>query len=405
MPYTFKCKELDLQGRVSETYYKADSKEEVVHLIRSKGNTPVKITLDEEAVERNTELVLFKPKVKTKDIAIFCKQLSTMLSAGMPLTNSLEVLINQSDNKTLKSAVKEMATQVQKGNVLSAAMRQHKKVFPQLLINMVEAGEMTGNLDNVLLKMTDHYTKENRINAKIKGAMMYPLILSILATSVVIFLLVFIMPTFVEMFVSSGVPLPLPTRIMLAISNAIQTYWYLFILAFAGIIFAVRRALNTREGKTFFDNVKLSIPGIRVHIAKIATSRFTRTLSTLLSSGIPILQALEAAANVTNNMVVINGIEEVSEEIKKGSNLSLLLKRVGVFPPMMISMVGIGEESGALEDMLEKTADYYDEELDVAIQKMISIIEPVMIIVMAVIVGFIVISMIMPMFDMLKTVA
>lgn len=402
---TYKCKELDLQGRISETFYRGETKEEIIQMIRSKGNTPVKITLVEEESQNVKDIKIFRTRVKIKDIAVFCKQLHTMLAAGMPLLNSLEVLIHQSDNKTLKMTVKEMATEVQKGDVLSVAMKKHPKVFPVLLMNMVEAGELTGNLDGVLARMSDHYAKENRINSKIKGAMMYPMVLSILAVSVVIFLLVFIMPTFIEMFVSSGIELPLPTRVLLGFSNALKNYWYLFILGFGGLTYAVNRFKKTPQGKLLVDTMKLRIPFIKINIAKIITSRFTRTLSTLLSSGIPIIQGLEAAANVTNNQLVINGIADVAEEIKKGSNLSSLLKSVGVFPPMMISMVSIGEESGALESMLEKTADYYDEELDIAIQKMIAIIEPLMIIVMALVVGFIVIAMMLPMFDMLKTVA
>ncbi|MBF4693852.1 type II secretion system F family protein [Fusibacter ferrireducens] len=404
MAGTFKCKELDLKGQVNEVFYKAESKEEVIQLVRAKGNSPLKITQEEESSKDLSEVKFFEPKVKLKDIAIFCKQLSTMLAAGMPLLNSLEVLISQSDNATLKKTIKEVATQVQKGDVLSVAMGRYQKVFPVLLIRMIEAGEMTGNLDGVLIRMTEHYTKENKINSKIKGAMIYPMVLGILVVVVVVFLLTFVMPTFINMFVSSGVKLPLPTRILLGFSDAIRQFWYLFIAGFALVSFGMRSLLKTTEGKRAFDRLKLKMPMIKVNIAKIATSRFTRTLSTLLGSGIPIIQALDSAARVTNNMVVIDGIEKVSEDIKKGVKLSLLLKEIGVFPPMMISMVNIGEESGALEDMLEKTADYYDEELDSAIQKMIAIIEPVMIIGMALIVGFIVISMMLPMFDMFKTI-
>ncbi|GAU79398.1 type II secretion system F family protein [Fusibacter sp. 3D3] len=404
MAATYKCKELDLKGQISEVFYKAESREEVVQLVRAKGNSPLKITKEEESSKDLSEIKLFATKVKLKDIAIFCKQLSTMLSAGMPLLNSLEVLVYQSDNATLKMTTKEVATQVQKGDVLSAAMGKFPKVFPVLLIRMIEAGEMTGNLDGVLIRMTEHYTKENKINSKIKGAMIYPMVLGVLVIVVVVGLLVFVMPTFVDMFLSAGVKLPLPTQVLLGISDMIKHFWYLFIIGIGASFFTIRTLLKTDNGKRFFDRLKLKTPVIKVNIAKIATSRFTRTLSTLLGSGIPIIQALDSAGRVTNNMVVIDGIEKVSEDIKKGVKLSALLKDIGVFPPMMISMVNIGEESGALEDMLEKTAEYYDEELDAAIQKMIAIIEPVMIIVMALVVGFIVIAMMLPMFDMIKTV-
>ncbi len=404
MANTYVCREIDMGGKIVENTYKAESQDDLIQMIRAKGHTPVRI--EKEAVKGQdvSTLGFFKPKVKAKDVAIFCKQMHTMLFAGMPLLSALEVLENQSENKTLKATVKDMSMQVQKGEVLSTTMKRHPKVFPPLLTGMVESGELTGNLDNVLERMSTHYTKENRINSKIKGAMVYPAILSVLAVSVVIFMLAVIMPTFVGMFEGSGVPLPAPTRFLMGLSDAIRDYWYVFIAVIAGIVFLIRRITKTVEGKRFFDKLKLSMPLIKGPIAQIATSRFTRTLSTLLASGIPIIQALESSSRVTNNRVVIDGIDQVTEDIKKGASLSVLLKKVGVFPPMMISMVGIGEESGSLEGMLERAADYYDEELEAAIQKLVSMIEPLMIVVMGVVIGFIVISMMLPMFDMIKTV-
>ncbi len=400
MVNVYRCKEIDLKGRVIETVYRAESKGEVINLIRSKGHKPVAVNIEAEKGNDIAQFELFQKKVKVNDISIFCKQMHTMLNAGMPLLTSLDVLGAQTENTTLAKTVKQMATQVQKGDILSVSMKQHPKVFPSLLISMVEAGELTGNLDNVLLKMSEHYTKENRINSKIKGAMMYPTILSVLVVVVVVFMLTFVLPTFVTMFNQTGDALPLPTRIVMGISAALKTYWYLFLGGVAILVYTFRRIGKSVEGKRAFDKIKLKMPILKTSIAKIATSRFTRTLSTLLASGIPIIQALETSAQVTGNQVVIDGIQVVSEDIKKGIVLSTLLKKVGVFPPMVISMVNIGEESGALEEMLAKTADYYDEELDAAISKMISFIEPMMIIIMALVVGFIVVAMLLPMFDM-----
>lgn len=401
---TYQCKEIDLDGKLLSTNYRAESKEEVVQMIRSKGHTPVKIGVEETKGQDLADLSFFQPKVKVKDVAIFCKQLHTMLHAGMPLITALDVLMNQTENKTIRATVKDMVNMVQKGEILSTAMKRHKKVFPSLLVSMVEAGEMTGNLDSVLERMSEHYVKENKINSKIKGAMMYPMILSILAVGVVTFLLVFIMPTFVGMFQSSGVALPLPTRILMGISEILQAYWYIVIAVVAGIGFALKQLVSTPSGKLFFDQLKLKLPVIGPSVAKIATSRFTRTLSTLLASGISLIQGLETAAFVSGNQVVINGVGRMIEDIKKGASISSRLKSVGIFPPMMISMVSIGEESGSLEEMLEKTADFYDEELESAISRMVSVIEPLMIVVMALLIGFIVIAMMMPMFDMMNTV-
>ena len=404
MTSTYLCKEIDLDGKVLSTSYKGETKEEVVQMIRSKGHTPVKVEVEASKGQDVASMSIFQPKVKVKDIAVFCKQLHTMLHAGMPLITALDVLQGQSENKVIKRTVKDMVAQVQKGEVLSTAMRRHKKVFPNLLVSMVSAGEMTGNLDSVLQRMSEHYVKENKINSKIKGAMMYPMILSILAVGVVTFLLVVIMPTFVGMFQSSGVALPLPTRILMGISDVLQTYWYIVIAVVLGIGFTFRQVVSTPQGKLVFDKIKLKLPVIGSSVAKVATSRFTRTLSTLLASGISLIQGLETAASVSGNQVVINGVSVMIEDIKKGASISSRLKSVGVFPPMMISMVSIGEESGSLEEMLEKTADFYDEELESAISRMVSVIEPLMIVVMALVIGFIVIAMMLPMFDMMNTV-
>lgn len=404
MAETYKYKGLDSSGRVIEGVFHANSKDEVIKLIRDKGQSPIKVEKDEAKSKDIKDYELFKPRVKVKDISVFCKQLYTMLNAGMPLTNCLDVLATQTENKTLKKSVKEMSSQVQTGAILSEAMKNQKRVFPNLLITMVEAGEMTGNLDNVLARMSEHYEKENKINSKIKGAMVYPAILSIAAIGVVIFLLTFIMPTFIGMFTSSGVDLPLPTRILMSISQAITTYWYIFALVFGGAIFGISRFIKTKNGKRVFDKILNRLPVVGSSMVKISTSRYTRTLSTLLGSGIPIVDAMEASASVTGNMIVIDGMEDVVDDVKKGINISYLLQNMKYFPPMMISMIGIGEESGAIEDMLGKTADYYDEELEASIQKMLSMLEPMLILFMGVFIGFIVIAMMMPLFDMTQTI-
>lgn len=401
---SYRYKGMDSSGKVIEGVFNANSKEEAIRLIREKGHSPIKIEINEAKSKDIKEYTLFRPRVKIKDISVFCKQLYTMLNAGMPLTNCLDVLAVQTENKTLKNSIKEISSEVQTGSILSEAMRNHKNIFPNLLITMVQAGEMTGNLDSVLARMSEHYEKENKINSKIKGAMVYPAILSIAAVGVVIFLLTFIMPTFIGMFSSSGVELPLPTRILMSISDALSNFWYIFALIFGGIAFLVARFVKTKDGKRFFDKLVYRIPVVGQSMVKISTSRYTRTLSTLLGSGIPIVDAMEASASVTGNMMVIDGMENVIDEVKKGTNISYLLQKMNYFPPMMISMIGIGEESGALEDMLGKTADYYDEELEASIQKMLSMLEPLLILFMGVIIGFIVIAMMLPLFDLTQTI-
>ena len=401
---TYKYKAVDISGKVVEHTHQANTKEEVLKMIRDKGLTPIRIELEEQKSKDVGDISLFQKKVKVKDISIFCKQLYTMLNAGMPLSNALDVLGSQTENKVLRQTIKEVYSQVQTGAMLSQAMKKHRNIFPNLLITMVESGEMTGNLDSVLARMSEHFEKENKINSKIKGAMVYPTVLSVAAVGVVIFLLTFIMPTFTGMFTSSGVELPGPTKLLMAISDALKNYWYIFIIVIGVALFIIRRYIKTTTGKRQFDKFKLKIPVVGPSVTKIATSRFTRTLSTLMASGIPIVPAMETSASVTNHQVVIDGMEKVIEDVKKGLSISFLLKNMDFFPPMVISMVGIGEESGSMEDMLSKTADYYDEELDASIQKMLALLEPLLILFMGVIVGFIVISMMLPIFDMTKTV-
>ena len=337
MAVTYVCKEVDTTGKIIQTTYRAESKEELINIIRAKGHTPIKVEEEAPKGQDVASLTIFEKKVKAKDIAIFCKQLYVMLHAGMPLINALDVLYHQTEHKTVQKTVREMTLSVQKGDILSASMKRHPKVFPSLLINMVESGELTGNLDSVLERMSTHYTKENRINSKIKGAMVYPAVLAVLSVSVVIFMITFILPTFTSMFTSSGVPLPGVTQFLLDLSESIRRFWYIYLVVISGIVFLIRRYVKTVSGKRVFDNIVNKIPGVKTQVGKIATSRFTRTLATLLASGIPIIQALQTSASVTTNMVVIDGMEKVTEDIKKGATLHSLLKKIEPFPRMMVT--------------------------------------------------------------------
>ncbi len=397
MAFTYNVKEIDRAGSVITSTYSAESEYEVLRSIRDKGHSPVNIERVREGSK--IKLGLFQTKITLKDLAIFCKQMSTMLHAGMPLIEALAVIRDQSDNKRLCEVAGDMLESVQKGEVLSSSMHTHNDVFPAILINMVETGEMSGNLDDVLEKMAEHYTKENKIQSQIKGALIYPSVIGVVAVAAVAVLLTFVMPTFVSMFESFGSDLPAITKIILNISLFMKKFWYILLAIIIGFVFLIKRSLKTKSGKLFFDNLLLKLPIIKGPMAKVATSRFTRTLAMLLSSGVPLLDSLKAAANGTNNAVLVKKIDEVADNVRKGIALSTLLKGISIFPPMMISMMKIGEESGSLEEMLNKSAEFYEEELDEAIATMTSLIEPVMIVFMAGIVGFIVVAMLMPTFD------
>ena len=422
MTTAFVYKSIDERGKIKEGIFEAGNEKEVIQFLRNKNLRPLKIESKGNAKNKNAkksnkrtssstndksilsaEIKIFRKKPKTKDIIVFCRQLYTMLNAGMPLISGLEVLEEQSENDILKETVGNVTDEVKKGKMLSATMKEYPKIFPSLLINMIQAGEMTGNLDDVLFKMSVHYEKEDKINKKIQRAMIYPIVLAVIATAAVIFMLTFVMPTIVGMFTGSGVELPLITRIVLGFSNAVTNYWYLFIIGIVAIVFTYKSIVKTKKGKRAKDNFMLHIPIIKKQIIKIMTSRFIRTLSTLIGSGIPILRALETSADVTNNTILIEGIESVSEDIKKGKSLSVLLGDLQLFPKMTVSMINIGEETGSLEDMLAKTADYYDDELEASLEKLVALVEPLGILFMALIIGFIVIAMMLPMFDMYQT--
>jgi len=272
------------------------------------------------------------------------------------------------------------------------------------MINMVESGEMTGNLDNVMDRLAIHYEKDAKINSRIKGAMIYPIALSVVAITVVIFLITVILPTFIGMFEGSGVPLPLPTRILLGISNFIREYWYIVIAGIGTLTYLVKRYISSESGRYRYDSLKFKLPVIKSSMDKIVTARFTRTLGSLLRSGIPLIDALEIAGSVTGNVVIEEKLNYIATEVEKGETLGVALKRTPTFGPMVVSMIQIGEESGSLDEMLDKSADFYEQELEDAIDRMLKLMEPLLIVFMAVIIGFIVIAMMMPMFGMFETI-
>lgn len=397
----YRYKVMNQNGERLEGTYTANTKEDVMAMIRTNNYYPLKI---EEIVEgTKIELNSFT-KVKVKDIAIFCRQFYTMLNAGATITRCLDVLGQQVPNKKLRESIVQIDESVRKGLTLSQAMKKEERVFPELLTNMVEAGEVSGNLDLIMLRMATHYEKENKLNNKIRGAMNYPIILAFLSITIVTFILIFVMPTFVGMFQSSGVELPLPTKILLSISSTIRTKWPIIILIILGAVFGLKYYFKTESGQLFTSKMKLKIPIVKGMNEKIIVTRFTRTLSTVLYSGITLIQGIQVVSKVIGNKVAENKLLEVKDQLIKGIGLSEPLKDTGIFPPMLYSMVKIGEESGSLDDILDKTADFYDEELDAAVQQFTSILEPAMILIMGVIIGFMIISIALPMFDMANTV-
>ncbi len=395
----FKYKAITDTGQIIEGVFEATTEHEVVEMLRGSNHMPISI---EETRDSGASYNISFGKVKKKDLGIFCRQFYTMLNAGVSIVKALDILEKQTENKKMRKAIEDLFNSVQKGMSLSESMKNNHKVFPSILISMVEAGEASGNLDTIMDRMASHYEKEFKLENKVKGAMVYPMVLAVAATGVVVFLMVFVMPTFIGMFESSGVELPGPTRALMAISNSMQEKWYLYIAGAAGLIFGFKFYGNTTAGRMQYDIIKLKIPVVKTTNIKVATSRFTRTLSTLLASGIPLLQGMDIVSRVIGNEYIGKKLSTAKEEVRKGVPLSRTIKDTSIFPPMVDSMVKIGEESGALDDILIRTADFYDEEVETAMAKMTEMMQPVMILVMASIVGFIVLAIALPMFDMVN---
>ena len=395
------CKYLDTRQGVVTLEVDAPNRTDAVNRIRLKGK-PISV---EEKVMGSKEIVLFQSKkIKLKDISLFCKQMSVMLESGIPLNNAVDILEQQATSKNLKSSLKIVSKSLKEGSQLSKAMLDQDGMFPDLLIRMVQAGEKTGKLDEVLEKMSEHYTKELKTSRQIQGAMIYPAVLAFLAVAAVLALLYVVIPSFSGIFEQSGMAMPLPTRIVLAASNFVRSSWYILFGVTGILVFLFLRYRSTEAGRYQLDRLKLNLPVIKGPMQKIVTARFASTLAILTSAGIPLVEAIESAAATTNNAVVIEKMKIANEGLQKGERLTGMITSTGLFPPMMLSMVKIGEESGSLESMLVKTSDYYEEGLETAIKQLLSLLEPAMIIVMGVIIGGIVASVMLPMFELAHAV-
>lgn len=338
-------------------------------------------------------------RVKKVDISRFTRQFATMIGAGLPMVQCLEILSQQMESLAFRKIVAEVKDSVSSGSTLAEALGKHKKVFDELYCNMVEAGEVGGALDTILVRLATYREKADALTRKVKGAMVYPAVIVVVAVGVTGAMLTYIVPIFAKMFSSLGSTLPAPTQMVLDISEFIRTnFWYGVLgLIAAGIGF--RYWIKTDKGRLAFDKFKLKIPMIGALIRKSSVARFTRTLGTLISSGVSILDALETTAKTAGNRVVHDAIKKSVLSIAEGETITAPLKESGVFPPMVIQMISVGEKTGGLDDMLSKIADFYDEEVDAAVTALTSIIEPVIIVFMGTVIGGILVAMYLPMFD------
>ena len=347
---------------------------------------------------------LGKKGIKTRDIVIFTRQFATMINSGLPLVQSLDILAKQTENPALADVTKQVVFDVESGHTLADAFSKHPKAFTDLYVNMVAAGEAGGILDTILMRLATFLEKSDALIRKVKGAMVYPGVIFSVAGIAVAVLLIFVIPTFQKMFASVNMELPLPTRIVIAMSDFLINYWWAIILIIGGIVYAIKQYYKTPDGRLRLDQMMLNAPVLGDMLRKSAVSRFTRTLGTLISSGVSILDGLEITAKTAGNRVIHDAVMASRNSIAGGDTIAAPLEKSKVFPPMVISMIAVGEQTGGLDEMLTKIADFYDEEVDVAVGALLSLMEPMMIVVLGVIVGGMVVAMYLPIFDMMNAV-
>jgi len=382
-------------GQVSGTY-KAKSRAQLEKILRSNRIFVTSISRKPTNINLN-----IGSGIKKIDISRFTRQFATMIGAGLPMVQCLDILGQQMDSPSFRKIVSEVKESVQSGTTLSEALRKHKKVFDELFVNMVEAGETGGALDVILVRLANYREKADALARKVKGALVYPIVVSVVAIGVTILMLKFIVPVFAKMFKNLGAALPEPTRIVMGVSDFINDYFLVMIGALVGLIVVFKLVLRNKTGRLYWDTFKLRLPGFGTLIRKASVARFTRTLGTLLSSGVSILEALEITAKTAGNTVIQNAIRKSIVSIAEGETITGPLRESKVFPPMVIQMISVGEKTGGLDEMLTKIADFYDEEVDAAVSALTSMIEPVVIVLMGIMIGGILIAMYLPMFDII----
>jgi type IV pilus assembly protein PilC len=385
------------QGELKTATIDAVNRDEVVAQLRKQRMNVVKI--DEQALVKKKG-----GKIKGRDIVIFTRQFSTMINAGLPLVQALDILAKQSENPSLKEVTKAVVFDVESGHTVADAFRKHPRAFDDLYVNMVAAGEAGGILDTILMRLAVFKEKNDALIRKVKGAMIYPGVIMSVAAIAILVLLIFVIPVFASMFASVGLPLPLPTRIVIGMSGFLKTYWWAVLGTVVAAAYLVKNYYKTSGGQLNIDRMLLKAPVLGDVLRKSAVSRFTRTLGTLIGSGVSILDGLEITAKTAGNRVIQDAIMESRASIAGGETISAPLQKSAVFPPMVISMIAVGEQTGGLDEMLSKIADFYDEEVDAAVSGLLALLEPLMIVFLGVVVGGMVVAMYLPIFDMVNAV-
>ena len=391
----FKYKARNAEGRVLEGSIEAENEDQARAVLRGR-----KFNVMEIASAPKAGIWRRGPKVKSKDVVLFSRQLATMVSSGLPLPQAISIIAEQSDSKAFKAVLFQVRDDISSGSNFPEALGKHPTVFNDLYVQMAKAGDTGGNLDIILDRLSVFLEKAEALKNKINAALMYPIAIAVVASAVVVFLLVKVIPTFKEMFSSFGKELPMPTKILIGISEFLQAKIVLILAALGAIIAGISAARRTPTGARMFDAFMLKVPVFGSLLRRVAVSRFARTLGTLQSSGVPILEGLEIVAKTAGNVVIEEAIFTARGKIREGEEIAAPLKATGVFPPMVIQMIAAGQETGKLDAMLVKIADFYDQEVDTAVEGLMKLIEPLMMVVIGTTVGSIVIAMFLPMFEM-----
>ncbi|EHK2357083.1 type II secretion system F family protein [Clostridium perfringens] len=398
----FKYKAINSEGQRIEGSQSADSESQIREMLLSNQYYPLSI---EKENSKSKKSFSFNSKVKLKDIAVFCRQFYVMLDSGLSIGKALNILIEQCEKPKLREALIGVNGELKRGETLASSMRKRKDVFPNLLTSMIDAGERSGNLDIILKRMAEYYEKETKIRGKIKSAMIYPIVLGVVAIIAITFILTFVMPTFVQMFEENNVDLPMSTKMVLETSKVLGKYGIIIFLILVTAIILLGKYLKSEEGQYKLSSINLKIPVIKKLTQKIIVSRFTRTMGIVSSSGMSLVTSIEIVASVVGNKIAERELLKVKEKVLKGEGLGDSIMNIKIFPPMLASMVKIGEEAGSLDSILDKTADFYDDELEREIKTATALIEPSMIVLMGIIIGFLLISILTPMFKMYNSIS
>lgn len=389
---------VDKRGKEKRGSLEAETRERALEQLKAEGLIPVSVR-EQGALNKEIDFSIGK-KVKPRDLSVFCRQFVSITQAGVPMKEALQMLSEQTENKWLKRAISEVLLNVEKGNTLADSMRSQPDIFPPMLVNMVEAGEQSGSLEMAFSRMAVHFEKEAKLKATIKKATIYPIILVIAAIGVIAVMLLFVIPIFIDMFADLDIEMPAITMFVMNSSKWMTSHWYVLLAIIVGVVAAYKLIYKTTQGRLTIDRIKMKMPLFGKLTVKTACSQFARTMSTLLMSGISTIDALETTSKIVNNIHYTNAMLKAREEVMKGVPLSEPLEASGIFPPMVYHMTGIGEETGNVEEMLEKMADYYDEEVEMTTQSVLAAMEPIIILFMALIIGTLVIAVISPIASM-----